>query len=476
MDDALLIARLGAIVGAANVKTDETARREASQSWYPRETKQKQSSGNSGGGVLPLRLHRAVVFPADAGEVAAVVRWANETRTPLVPVGGSSNTVGGTQPEKNSGSVAVSLSRLQNLTWDEESLLCRAGAGWNLHSLEETLNRHGYTLGQVPQSLYLATVGGSVAANAVGLLSGKYGRQADRTAALEVVLATGVILQTQAAPGGSAGPDIARLIHGSEGTLGIVTEATLHMRPLPEARAWGVFTFPDFVTGLDALRLIHRTDARPAAVRLFDPAGAEEHLGQGGLPTQSALLLFAFEGDELSQTGPYQVAHAVCQKVGGSEQSPDIGEAWWEERFETGWMAPNGRPGGIADVFAVSAPWSRLGGVYAAMGTALAPLVTQRHAHIGHAYASGAALNIIFEAQAEPGTPEAALELYGRITHAAVDACQDAGGLIAHHYGIGSAYRDAMAREWGEAGLATLRQIKAALDPNNILNPGKLFG
>lgn len=487
MDPTALVSALARLVGTPNVSRDAHERARASASWFALDAKEKQQSTNgnngSGGGGTVARLHQAVVSPASTGEVAAVVRWANETRTPLVPLGGASNTVGGNRATANENSVAVSLARLQTLELDEQSLLCRAGAGHNLGTLEETLNRHGYTLGHVPQSLHLATVGGSVATNAAGLLSGKYGRQADLVQALEAVLPMGDVARfpTSVAPGasgGAAGPDLLRLLCGSEGTLGIVTEATLRIFPQPEVRAWAAFTFATFAAGLDALRLIYRTDARPACVRLLDGEAARDRLVRSGVVNAAgnpALLLLAFEGDELAQTGPYQLAHAVCQKADGTEQSPDLGETWWDERHQSGWLAPNARPGGLADVFALSAIWKNARDVESAVRAAVSPLVSRLFVHAGHAYPTGVALDFSFEAQADPGTPEAAAALYTRIRDAAAQACHDAGGAFAHHYGVGIARPSALLNELGPAGLSALRAIKAALDPNNILNPGKLI-
>jgi alkyldihydroxyacetonephosphate synthase len=276
------------------------------------------------------------------------------------------------------------------------------------------------------------------------------------------------------------------LFLGSEGTLGIVTGATLRMTPLPDVRAWAVFTFARFADGLDALRLIHRTDARPALVRLLDAPAAAAAAGEmlragrddAGAAAASVLLLLAFEGDELVQTGQYQMAHAVCQKVGGTEQAPEIGEKWFEEQRQqpagSVALAANARPGGLADIFAVSAPWSRITAVHAAMRSAVSPLVTQLHGQIGHAYATGAALELLFEAQAEPAAPEAARELYARIVASGLEACRGAGGAAIHHYGVGIARREQMAAELGENGLLLLRRLKTALDPQNVLNPGKL--
>jgi alkyldihydroxyacetonephosphate synthase len=208
------------------------------------------------------------------------MRWANEHNAALVPVGGGSNIVGSPETSHKNCVVAIDLSRLQTIRWDEESLLVHVGAGYRLGALEDQLNSHEYTLGFLPQSLHLATVGGAAASNAVGLLSGRYGRQRDITAGLEVILPNGHQIQTSTAPGGNAAFDLHDLFIGSEGTLGIITEVSLRIRPVPEVRAWTAFTFPSFGDAVDALRLIYRSDSRPAAIRLLDVEAAGDLLDQ----------------------------------------------------------------------------------------------------------------------------------------------------------------------------------------------------
>jgi alkyldihydroxyacetonephosphate synthase len=408
------------------------------------------------------------VLPGNIEEVAAVVRWANDTRTPLYPVGGASNTVGSNTPRVPSG-VSVDLSRLDRMDWDEESLLVTAGAGCNLGRLEEQLNRHDYTLGHFPRSMNLATVGGAVATNAIGLLSGKYGRQADITAALEAVLPTGHIVQTSPAPGANGFFDLHSLFVGTEGQFGIVTAATLRMRPVPEARAWAVFTFNSLGDAIDAARLVYRSDARPTVLRVFDAVAAADIRGA---PSAPALFLMGFEGDELVQTGQYQIGHAVCQRAGGTAQSPTIGDAWFDTRYQTDWYAPNARPGGLADIFAVSATWSGLKAVEAAMRDAVTPLVERLAIQIAHATANGAALEIAWQADGDMSDRASAIELYGRIVDAGFRACNIKGGNAIHHYGIGSLRKGNLVIE---RGLTPLSDIKKALDPNNILNPGVSF-
>ena len=453
---------LTALLGLENVQTTEEARTAASRSWSPRCTKARMAGNTT--------LVDAVALPEDTDAVIATVRWANENRVSLIPVGGGSNTVGSKATDAPRGLVAVDLSRLQTVRWDEESLLVHVGAGCALGALEDQLNAHDYTLGFLPQSLHLATVGGAASSNAVGLFSGRYGRMRDLTAALEVVLPNGSLIRTTPAPGANAAFDFHDHFIGSEGTLGIITEVSLRMRPVPEVRAWTAFNFPTFGEAVDALRLIYRSDSRPAAIHLLDSEAAGALLSQAMIPISSPLLLLAFEGDELAQTGPYQIAYAVCQKVGGTAHPAEIGEKWFDaERSRTDWLAPNARPGGLADIFAVSAPWSGVKALYEAVRAAVSPLVTHLEISISHAYPTGAALAIGFQAQSEPASPEAALRLYGRIAEAAFPAVVEAGGSVAHHYGVGDSRQTFFRQERGEGATAALRAIKNALDPNAIL-------
>jgi alkyldihydroxyacetonephosphate synthase len=457
-DAVRAIAALSSLLGEENVHTDDESRSRFLASWCPVISKERQR------GELETLLPLAVVLPGNTEEVAALVRLANAQGTPLRPVGGASNTVG----SGGAAPIAVDLARLQSVRWDEESLLVHAGAGCGLGDLEEQLNRHDYTLGHLPQSARLATVGGAIATNAVGIFSGRYGRQADLTAAIEAVLPTGEVIRVGGdAPGAAAYFDLRGLLLGTEGAFGIVTGATLQMRPVPDVRAWCIFRFNTLSDGVDAMRLVYRSDSRPAAARLFDRAAAPSLPGK-----PEAVLLLGFEGDELAQTGPYQLAYAVCEKVGGTAVPPEVGDTWFEEqRQNTGWLSPNARSGGLADVLAVSVPWSQVKAVYNAMHRAMSPLVTQLRGQFAHATSNGAALEFFFEAQAEPGSPEAALDLYERIVDTGLSACQNAGGSVAHHYGVGRTRAEAFIRERGPEQMNALHLIKCALDPNGILPP-----
>lgn len=432
-----------AVVGSDFVLTDDETRRRAMSSWSPLWAKRGTDDN------LPV----CVVRPADTAEVAAVLRRASESQTPVFAAGGNSNTVNSVGANVDiRQAVALDLARLDSLSWDEESLLVTAGSGNTLQSVEEQLNRHDYTLGFYGGSARLATVGGAIAANAVGLFSGKQGRIVDLVAALEAVLPTGDIVRTHLAPGANAYYNVLSLFVGTEGRSGIITEATLLMRPVPEARAWAVFAYRTWNEAVDAARLVHRSDARPAATRVFDAQSARSLLEKAEaapLPRNGALLLLGFEGEEITQTGPYQLAYAICERAGGEARSPLVGDVWFDNRESPGVWAANGRPGGVGDVLAVSAPWSRFKTAADGLLRAVSPLVTSVSCQLCHAQMHGAALEIAWEAEANPSTPEAAAQLYARVLERAHAACEASGAWPVHHYGIGQAHRDAFLQAIG---------------------------
>lgn len=441
------------LLGAENVIQGESAQDTSFSTWSPLSLKARQAGVPSAGFI-------AIASPGSTAEVAAVVTWANRNGVQLLPIGGASSTVGSTQAMGyDKPLVAVRLSRLNNIAWDETSLMVTVGAGVVLADLEEQLNAHAYTLGSLPQSARLATVGGAVATEAFGLFAAGYGSQRDLTLALDAVLLSGEVVQTNAS--GAAGRALHHLLIGTEGAFGIVTSVTLTMRSLPEVRAWCSFAFAKASDAMDALRLVYRSDARPTCVRFFDPSAARAKFPANGILPGYSVLLFGFEGSEIVQTGHYQTAYAVCQQVGGTEAGID-GDAWFEtERYRTDAFAANGRPGSIADVVSVYVPWSVIPTVYTALQETLTPLCTSVTAQIGWADAHGAALDIRFEVDA--GTPEAAITRHTQILRSTQVTAQETGARIAHHYGIGPTRQAWADAERGEAHTAALRSLKAAL-------------
>jgi|GEM_PF-4955704 alkyldihydroxyacetonephosphate synthase len=452
--------RLVPIVGSANVRTDADTLSRTVSAWAIPVIKQRQ--GNI------VTTASAVVYPGSPDEVAAIVAWANETKTPLHPVGGLSNTVESVAPTPNG--VAIDLARLNAWTLDEESLLVTVGAGVRWAELEETLNQQAYTLGQVPRSFKLLTVGGAIATNAVGALSGRYGRVGDIVQGMEVVTGAGEFLQLRK----TANFDMLPLFIGSEGQFGVITTATLRIRPLPEVQAGMAFTFRTIEDAIDAARLIYRTDSRPTLVRVFDSESAAPFS-----PQAKALLIATVEGQELAQTGIYQLAHAICQTVGGTEVSSFVVDSWYSRWQETDFLSANAHPNRIAIIVTAEATWANVKGVEQAVRSLMLPNVVQRHANLCHPSPNGATWEFFIEAQTNSIdspinsiNPQAMYIAYQEtITHIS-NAILQAGGSITAHYGIGKTLQSAMKAERGAAQTAIWKSMKAVFDPNNLLNPG----
>ena len=312
--------------------TDLESRQQASRSWFPPHLKTR-----------PV-LCEAVAQPGSGEEVAALVAWAAANHKTLRAVGGGSGT--GEQPFVD---IAVNTSRLTELTWSEEDLSVTAGAGITIAAIEAQLSGHGYTLGQMLGSANLATVGGCIATDAHGLFSGRHG-------------------------------SFRECVLSQQEMGGIIVAATLAMRPQPEARAWAVFDFGDFSDACDALRLIHRCDARPALARIIAPQR----------------LVLAFEGDELIQTGHFQLAYAVCQQLGGIPGDPDAGEHWLESRQKSEIWSANAHPETFADFVRLKAPWSTLTETCQHLRSALEGRVFQFSLEIAHPTPHGAAIELAF--------------------------------------------------------------------------------
>jgi FAD/FMN-containing dehydrogenase len=319
--------------------TDLETRQSASRSWFPPHLKMR-----------PL-LCDAVAQPQSTDEVAVLVAWAEAQGKSLRAMGGGSGT-----GELASVDIALDTSHLTELSWSEENLTVTVGAGKTVGALEDQLARHGYTTGHVLGSANLATVGGCIATDAHGLFTGRYG------SFRESVL--------------------------SQNTVGgIIVEATLKMHPQPEARAWAVFDFGDFDDACDALRLIHRSDARPSLARTLAPLLS----GAGG-----ARVVLAFEGDEVVQTGHFQMAYAVCQQLGGTPASPDDGERWLEDRQRSDFWSANAQSDTFADFMRQKAPWSSVSETCQRLRNVLEGRVASLDIEVAHPTPHGATLELAF--------------------------------------------------------------------------------
>jgi alkyldihydroxyacetonephosphate synthase len=421
------------------------------------------------------RLDRpmAVAFPRSTEDVSAVLTWAQETGTVIVPRGGGSGVCGGAQAIRRS--VVLDLSRMAEIIdIDVESQAVEVEAGLRGDRLEAALAEQGLTLGHYPQSLALSTVGGWIAARSAGQASAGYGAIEDLLLGLVVCLSDGQVMRLRAVPRSAAGPDLRRLFVGSEGTLGVITEATLSASRLPADLRWVCAAPQDFPQGAGAAREVIQRDLRPLVVRLYDDADAA--LAFGSLGHQGGpLLLLGFPEDRESD------ARAADELIGGAGPLDEgFGRHWWDHRFDAvdlyrsvmGDERSFGS-GVVVDTMEVAGLWSRLPGLYTAVRDTLARHAEAVGCHLSHPYRSGASLYFTFLIRA--ADDRAVEDAYLRCWRSAAEACHGAGGTVTHHHGVGLLKAPFMEEELGPAGVGALRAIKGGLDPAGILNRGKLI-
>ncbi|HUO49814.1 MAG TPA: FAD-binding oxidoreductase, partial [Acidimicrobiales bacterium] len=384
------------------------------------------------------------------------------------------------------GGVCLDLCGLDGIAGlDTTSLLADVRPGTFGPDLERALAAEEVTLGHWPQSMDLSTVGGWIACRGAGQYSNRYGKIEDMVVGLEVALADGRVIRTGgSAPRAAVGPDLTQVFVGSEGTLGVITEARLRLHPLPGAQARGSWSFEDFDAGLEACRRILRRGATPAVLRLYDATESARNFEVAG----RALLVVLDEADPGLLEATMAVVADECEVLGARPEDEALVGRWLHHRNDVSALAPVYKAGIVVDTIEIAARWAALPGIYAAAVGALraVPGTLAASAHQSHAYGDGACLYFTFAgrlAEDDPGAGagdgDAAAE--DRWAEAYYRSCWDAvtevvrvgGGAISHHHGVGLNRSRFVAPALGPS-FDVLRALKDVLDPRGILNPGKL--
>ena len=366
----------------------------------------------------------------------------------------------------SSGAIALDLTGLNEvIALDALSCTVRVQAGVFGPDLEQFVRKMGFTVGHFPQSFDLATVGGWIACRGAGQFSNRYGKIEDMVRALTVVLASGqVITLGGRGPRQAIGPDLLQLFIGSEGTLGVITEATLLVHPLPPREQRGAFLFAEFEEGMAACRRIIQRDARPAVLRLYDETESQRHFDVKG-----CALIVLDEGDAHFVEATFQVVIAEC--VHATSLDASYVERWLEHRNDVGALAPLWERGLVVDTIEVAGAWAILDSLRLRVCEALRARegMMSVSVHQSHAYLDGACLYFTFVGQPTGD----ATTFYRGSWDAAIDEVMLVGGAISHHHGIGRNRARFVANALGDA-YSVLEGVKSQLDPTNILNPGVL--
>ena len=445
------------------VTTDAAELAEASRDWWP-----LAMSWSTGGEVAALA--HVVVTPSDVAEVSEVLRIANESRTPVTAAAGRSGVCGASVPVH--GGIVLDLTQLNGIVdVDDTSITLDVRAGTFGNLLEAELRAtYDKTLGHWPQSIDLSTVGGWLACRSAGQYSNRYGKIEDMVVGLDVVLADGTQLRTGGAPRQAVGPDLNQLFVGSEGTLGVITSARLRLHDAPAHEASGAYEFGTFTAALGAMRRTIRRGATPCVLRLYDAVEADRTYHTGG---DVHLLLVRDEGDEAIVDTTMRIVDEEADRAGASAHDVAAVDHWMEKRNDVAALEALISRGYVVDTMEVAGSWAQLPEIYDAAIEALLGVegTIAASAHQSHSYLDGGCLYFTFAGKLADGADTDAY--YRALWDAGQRAVLGRGGALSHHHGVGL-NRSRFVRDALGPAFSVLERVKAALDPNGILNPGKL--
>ncbi|HWV58471.1 MAG TPA: FAD-binding oxidoreductase [Longimicrobiales bacterium] len=421
-----------------------------------------------------------IVHPGSVEEISAIMEIANKYRIPVIPWGGGSGTQGGATSIY--GGIILDLKRLDKvIEINEHAMTVTAQAGINGSQLEWHLNERGLTLPHYPASANCATLGGYLAPRGSGTISTKYGKAEDLVMSMQVVLPDGSVMRTPAVPNHASGPDFMRLFLGTEGTLGIITEATMQIDYLPKTRLLRALLFDDLTRALEAGRRLMVNRLQPFVIRLYDPPSTASIVKQTlNLDLQGGYMVIGFDGDPEIAALQEKKALELLADLSPRDLGREPGERWWEHRYAF-YYPPK----------TLAFPWmygttetvtthDKIEKVWRAQKQAVestyADYDIRYIAHFSHWWRWGASMYSRFIIESPPADPQEAIRLHNRVWNTAVSAALEHGGMINEHHGVGLKLSRFMRRQYGDA-WPLLQTIKKAIDPNGIMNPGKVgFG
>jgi len=439
-----------------------------------------------------------VAYPSSDEEVADLITFADRNDVSLIPYGGGSSVVGHLTPSgEGRPTLSVDLKNLNQLQHlNEESFEATFGAGVSGPQLETQLKKHGYILGHFPQSWEYSTLGGWIVTRSVGQQSYHYGRIEPLFVSGHMETPSGSLTLLRI-PKSAAGPDLRHILLGSEARLGILTSATMRIRRLPEEEHFYAAFFPNFEVGARAVREIAQSELQLSMLRLSDPMetettfqlSGEERLvslakkglnlfGQG---EERCMLIYGLTGNQATnRLADRQLAHLVRARKGMMVKFY-LGEAWMEKRFLTPYLRNTLWDLGYAlDTLETALPWDKLRETRKAVLNVIQKGLEDENepvlvfSHISHVYTNGGSLYITYLYRRSQD-PHQTLERWKKIKGAASKAIVAHGGTITHQHGIGVDHKDYLPAEKGPLGMAMVRNLIKNVDPNQIMNPGKLI-
>ncbi len=437
-----------------------------------------------------------VAFPESDEDVRELLKFAKSAGVHVIPYGGGTSVVGHITPYPNDKPVlSLSLEKMTKLLdLDEISRLANFQAGVAGPQLEEQLKTRGYTLGHFPQSWEYSTLGGWIVTRSSGQQSYRYGK-------IESLFAGGLLetprgqLEIKPVPASAAGMDIREMVLGSEGRLGVVTQAKVRVRRLPEAEAFfGVF-FPSWEQGSDAVREIVQSELPVSMLRLSNPLEtettlilsgkswvgmADRGLRMVGYGNTRCLLVFGVTGSRKLFNRTRRDVGAVCHKHGGLVVGSIVGHTWEKSRFLSPYLRNTLWEKGVAiDTLETALPWSQVSDASRAIPRSIVDAMTKHNenvlafSHLSHVYRDGASIYTTYLFR-RPADPDELLARWHSMKHDTSLTIQKYGGTISHQHGVGMDHMQYLPAEKGMLGMDAIREVIQSFDPDGMMNPGKL--
>ena len=438
-----------------------------------------------------------VAFPEDSQQVRELLAFAKANRIAVIPYGGGTSVVGHINPqEDNRPILTIDMGRINRLLdLDEQSLLATFGAGAAGPDIEAQLRAHGYTLGHYPQSFEYSTLGGWVATRSSGQQSLYYGR-------IERLFAGGIMETPQGPvslppfPASAAGPDLREMVLGSEGRLGILTEITVRIQPLPQRETFHVLFFPDWQTGLERVRHALRTGLRLSMLRLSNHTETTTFLNLGGGRTtlsilekllsfrgargEKCMLAFAVSGTKRLHKQTLRNAFRLFRPSAGRTVNRILGKKWMENRFRSAYLRNTLWEMGYGiDTLETATTWNQVDHLMKGIEDAICSAFSAKgqkalvFSHLSHLYPQGSSIYTTYLFPVA-STYEKTLRQWAQAKNAASNVIVAQRATISHHHGIGIDHRPYLVREKGKLGLDAIASVCKSFDPQGIMNPGKL--
>ena len=461
MLDNAALSDLAGIVGPENLLSDADA--------LDRYTGDALSPSRAFGAEADFaRLADAVAIPGSPAEVSQIVEWANRRRIPVIPYGGGTGVMGGVVPAR--GGIVLDVKRMNRiLSVDPAALTVQVEAGIVLGDLEAQLAEYGLMIGHDPYSVPIATVAGAISTNGVGYRACAHGPMGEQVIGMQAVLPDGRIIETRDVPKYSSGPNLNHLLIGAEGVFGVITRATLRVYRIPECRRFASVGFDCFDHGFHAASEMLAVGIRPALLDLTEEEG-------------EVTLHLLFEGFVEGVAAQARRAAAICRAHNGQSLGAEPTRQYWAARRDSALSYQSGALGQPRrvrwnrwrrrrgfDYLHLALPASR---VLEYRRRAAEILAAEGISVIEYAIWSRPELFSMLITP-ESGDPAEARQRLARNVDRVLKLAQDMGGAMEYCHGVGVKLNHLLAREQGPAH-HTIRQLKQTLDPNNIMNPGKL--